>query len=32
MIRIEKMRLRDFLWKRKVLEVDDPGCDCGEGR
>jgi hypothetical protein len=31
-MRIEKIRLRDFLWKRRVPEVDDPGCDCGEGR
>ncbi len=31
-IRTEKIRLRDFLWERKVLEVDDPGCNCGEGR
>ena len=31
-IRTEKIGLRDFLWKRRVPEVDDPGCDCGEGR
>ena len=30
-MRTEKIGLRDFLWKRRVLEVDDPGCDCGEG-
>jgi hypothetical protein len=31
-MRTEKIGLRDFLWKRKVSEVDDPGCDYGEGR
>ena len=31
-MRTEKIGLRDFLWKRRVPEVDDPGCDCGEGR
>jgi hypothetical protein len=31
-MRTEKIGLRDFLWKRKVPEADDPGCDCGEGR
>ena len=31
-MRTEKIGLKDFLWKRKVPEVDDPGCDCGEGR
>jgi ribonuclease HI/exonuclease III len=31
-MRTEKIGLRDFLWKRRVREVDDPGCDCGEGR
>ncbi|XMA13648.1 hypothetical protein WAI453_006439 [Rhynchosporium graminicola] len=31
-MRTEKIGLRDFLWKRRVPGVDDPGCDCGEGR
>jgi hypothetical protein len=31
-MRTEKIGLRDFLWKRRVPEVDDLGCDCGEGR
>jgi ribonuclease HI len=31
-MRTEKIGLRDFLWKRRVSEVDDPGCDYGEGR
>ena len=31
-MRTEKIGLRDFLWKRRVPEFDDPGCDCGEGR
>jgi len=31
-IRTEKIGLRDFLWKRRVPEVDDPGYDYGEGR
>jgi hypothetical protein len=28
---IEKIGLRDFLWKRRVLGVDNPGCDYSEG-
>ncbi|PQE05356.1 zinc knuckle protein [Rutstroemia sp. NJR-2017a BBW] len=31
-MRTEKIGLRDHLWRRKVPEFDDPGCDCGEGR
>jgi hypothetical protein len=31
-MRTEKIGLRDFLWKRRVPEVGNPGCDCGEGR
>jgi hypothetical protein len=31
-MRTEKIGLRDHLWKRKVPEFDNPGCDCGEGR
>ena len=31
-MRTEKIGIRDFLWKRKVPGLDDPGCDCGEGR
>ncbi|KAH6704211.1 hypothetical protein BKA61DRAFT_184571 [Leptodontidium sp. MPI-SDFR-AT-0119] len=31
-MRTEKIGLRDFLWKRRVPEVDRPGCDCGEGQ
>jgi hypothetical protein len=31
-MRTEKISLRDHLWKRRVPEFDDPGCNCGEGR
>merc|ERR1711939_608413 len=31
-MRTEKIGIRDFLWKRKVPGLDDPGCDCGGGR
>ncbi|TGO46403.1 hypothetical protein BCON_0327g00030 [Botryotinia convoluta] len=31
-MRTEKFGLRDHLWRRKVPEFDDPGCECGEGR
>ncbi|PQE23331.1 zinc knuckle protein [Rutstroemia sp. NJR-2017a BBW] len=31
-MRTEKIGLKDHLWRRKVPEFDDPGCDCGEGR
>ncbi|PQE33844.1 zinc knuckle protein [Rutstroemia sp. NJR-2017a WRK4] len=31
-MRTEKIGLRNHLWKRKVPEFDDPGCDYGEGR
>jgi hypothetical protein len=31
-MRTEKIGLRDYLWRRKVLGFDDPGCNCGEGR
>jgi ribonuclease HI len=31
-MRTEKIGLRDHLWKRRVPGLDDPGCDCGEGR
>jgi hypothetical protein len=31
-MRTEKIGLRDFLWKRRVPEVDSPGYNYGEGR
>jgi len=31
-MRIEKIGLRNFLWKKRVLEVDNPRCNCDEGR
>jgi len=31
-MRIEKIGLSDFLWRRRVADVGDPGCDYGEGR
>lgn len=31
-MRTEKIGLRDHLWRRRVPEFDDPGCECGEGR
>ncbi len=31
-MRIEKIRVRDFLWQRGVLEFNSPYCECREGR
>jgi hypothetical protein len=31
-MRTEKIGLRDHLWRRRVPEFNNPGCDCSEGR
>ena len=31
-LRTEKIGLRDFLFNRKVPDIPDPKCECGEGR
>ncbi|KAK5637254.1 hypothetical protein RRF57_012966 [Xylaria bambusicola] len=31
-LRTEKIGLRDFLFKRKVPDITDPKCSCGERR
>ncbi|KID87351.1 Ribonuclease H-like protein, partial [Metarhizium majus ARSEF 297] len=31
-LRTEKIGMNDFLFKRRVPEIKDPRCDCGEGR
>jgi hypothetical protein len=32
LMRTEKIGLRDFLYQRRVPEITDPHCVCGEGR
>jgi hypothetical protein len=31
-MRTEKIGLRDYLWRRRVPEFDNPRCGCGERR